>query len=733
MTPQEINAAYRQTVRAIENKELKTAFNILTSLMAGSGDYSLSEELNSVENTYRQLLYYHAKGLQDPLQQKIYIELIIKLYGLADIIQRSLLMHESASYFYSVKRSLRTNNNAITASVSDVLSHAGACRMNELYTELSFLFKCIWTSDCLTEHETNVLNIVLTTPPANLTHIDETLMLINCQLVSALTLALQNFFDIRKIQLLFDAAVHPEPEVKVRAFVGLLLTFLLYSDRINSYKEIRYRLEVLAEIPDFVKIITMITQRFILSRQTDKITSKLKDEIIPEMLKMHPKYKNSEPVRFFTPDDFDADLNPEWFENLSKSNLHSKMEEFQKLQEEGSDVMLFSFINLKHFPFFHELANWFLPFDKILAAGNESPQLSKTFELFIDTGVLCNSDMYSFFFSLQNIAHDESNRLMASLEKQMEALHELKKAELFTRFNKLEVITGKYVQDLYRFFKLFPRHSDFNDVFAQRLDFYNVPLLTPLFDNDAIRGIAELCFKKGYYSDASLLFNRLVNANDDSYEILLQKIGYCFQLQGQFDSALKYYLNAETVNPDSKWLMRRMAQCYRSVKQPDKAIEYYFRYNKQDPDNISVLLGIGGCFLDAQNFDQALNYYFKADYLEPDSIKAWRPLAWCLFVTKKYEQAQKYYSKILNNRPLFRDYINAGHVELALGNIENAIEYYKLAFIAVNRSFDKFKKEMLADYPELISANIHPDTIPLVIDEMRYRLLDGTVNHTSTK
>ncbi|MDR1814013.1 MAG: hypothetical protein LBR18_04090 [Tannerella sp.] len=724
MTTTDIHALYSKATIALDKSELKNTFDILTKMLADAHDYTFTTRLENMQETYHRMLFYFSKGVKDEKRSEIRLNLKEEVYELADEIKQKLLTNESVSIYYSTKRTLGRHSDNIIKLVDILRVATSHEEENKLWAALNQLFKLIWTSDKLTVEEYAVLHELLSEKaPKTDKRLAEIKSVINCQIVSALVLALQAMFDRQKIFLLFDATANADHEVNIRALTGVLLTLFTYCKRIECQKDITHRIDALAETPDFVKTVSIIVQKFLLSRQTEKITHKLKNELLPEMLKLHPKYNSDQPIRFITPEDFEADANPEWLDKLSKSDLHSKMEELQEMQEEGADVMHFSFINLKHFPFFNEIGNWFLPFNKCLPffAGDED--LLKTLEMITGVGFLCNSDMYSFFLSLKHLSEDERTKISSQLEEQIGQLKEQKKSEIQTRFNKSEIITGQYVQDLYRFYKLFQRKSEFDDIFQYNLDFQNMTVLMNAFsDTETLRNLAELYLRKDYYESALEMFERLNYDSPEPDEVLLQKMGFCHQMVGRHQFALEEYLKAELINPNSKWLLRRIAQCYRSLKEYDKALEYYFRFEKIEPENISVLLGIGACYLDKQDFDEALKYYFKADYLEQKTHKAWRPVAWCSFVTGKIEQAQKYYQKVLSHSPDYQDYMNAGHVEWALQNNETAIEYYKESIKLYTKDDEQFRKEFKRDLPYLIAAHIDIGGIQMMIDEATYQL-----------
>lgn len=53
------------------------------------------------------------------------------------------------------------------------------------------------------------------------------------------------------------------------------------------------------------------------------------------------------------------DTNPDWADAIEKSGLGDKLREMNELQLEGADVYMSTFSQLKSYPFFREISNWF--------------------------------------------------------------------------------------------------------------------------------------------------------------------------------------------------------------------------------------------------------------------------------------------------------------------------------------------------------------------------------------
>ncbi|WFE83084.1 tetratricopeptide repeat protein [Parabacteroides chongii] len=721
MTLQEINKAYNRIIGSLDSKELKNAFDSIQALISGSRELSFQDKLNELQDTYKYMLRYRIEGAKDPMQEQIYNKIQTSSYELADRIRHKALAVESPLAFYSRRRSLKVQPNLTFENLHLQLSKHYATGNNAEYDAiLMVLFNKIWVSDPFTVEEAFVIK--------NILFDNELPFTTGCQIVSSLMLGLQAAFDLEKLMLLFDAAGHENEEIKVRALISILLTLYVYRKRTALYPQIINRLDALSETPGFTKAIRTITLRFILARETEKITRKLQNEIIPEMMKLSPKISNKINLKDITPEQLGEEMNPEWENIFADSSLGKKMEEFSELQQEGADVMHSTFVHLKSFPFFRELSNWLLPFttehssfgDRFNQNNGEKQMLdSMTLAAF-----MCNSDKYSLYFSMMQLPEEAKKMMMNQFDSQASEMIQQNKEELISKRGKLETITGQYIQDLYRFFKIYPGHLDFNDIFTMPLDFHNLSILRPyISDEESLSSIAEYYLRKNYFSDALTIFNQLAETNQES-DILFQKIGYCKQMNNDLQGALEAYLRADLLNPGSKWVIRRIAGCYRSLKEPEEALKYYRRYEKLNPDNLSITISIGHCYLELRNYSEALKCFYKVDYLDSNN-KAWRPIAWCSFLTGKYDQARNYYKKILANQPNTQDLLNAGHTEWALQNIKGAIEFYRQAVEKENRDFYKFQEEFNQDIPDLIVAGIEDTEISLMMDQLRYVLSDS--------
>jgi tetratricopeptide (TPR) repeat protein len=713
MRTKEIHAAYSDITNALDNGELKTAFELIQSLISGVQELSCQNRLNELQDTYRYLLHYYAESTRDPAREQIYAGIRTGAYELLDRIRYQALSTDTGKYCADSWTSPSPHPVTVAELVRQIPAQYEEEIPDYFETSIVILFENVWKTVFLSGDDTAPLRKALTDglfpAPAK------------CQIVSALLLGLQISFDKEKLYLLFDAAAAEDMEVRIRALIAVCLTLYRYRQRTPYYPGIRHRLDTLAEAPDFRRIMQTVVLRFILSRETEKVTHKIQEEILPEMMKL--KF-TSQGEHFGILSDFPGDgMNPEWKDPAADDQVTKKLEEYAGLQEEGLDVLHSTFIHLKNFGFFSEISHWFLPFTlRHSCFGSRESARSIGLETLMQASFVCNSDKYSLFLSLQRMPETHRKRMMQQVDSQLSAMNEQQLQELKSKQNRVECITSQYIQDLYRFYKLFPRRAEFEDIFNWTLDFHLLPALKPyLSDTETLLSIAELYLRKGYYEDAQTLYDRLIE-RDAQDEALYQKAGYCRQMAGDLQGALAAYLRSELINPDSKWLLRRLADCYRMFKQPEKALAFYRHYEQLSPNTVPVLIYMGHCCLEMKNCADALKYYFKADYLEPESPKIRRAIAWTSFLSGKYDQALHYYGKILDRQPQMQDFLNAGHTEWVLQHIQKALAYYRSAVQAEDGGFDKFHTLFTQDIPDLVDAGNDSSEIPILLDQLRYSL-----------
>ena len=102
-----------------------------------------------------------------------------------------------------------------------------------------------------------------------------------------------------------------------------------------------------------------------------------------------------------------------------------------------------------------------------------------------------------------------------------------------------------------------------------------------------------------------------------------------------------------------------------------------------------------------------------------------RPVAWCLFLLKRNTEANTYYNQLLSLEPNTSDFLNAGHVAFSLGQKEKAIDHYLNSIRTRQDDIKSFVKSFNKDRKHLISNEIEPIEIALMLDYLRFGKRDG--------
>lgn len=736
MDNQNIISQKKNILQFLSKRQLKDAFEALLKLAVNVQDWKISENLSDLETNYRYMLHYMFEGLNDPERDNMYRNLLRSLYESTDDICEDLLKIESSNIYFEKLRinELKTQTLAdyqlLLKDISDTLSiislredsNDKEVQQRDLSVKRerfgSDMFNSIFVSPRATEADASSYKLFLDSLDIPVRE--------KCLFLSALTLNLFHRFDARKVQVLMHASVSDNMALRGRAMVGLVVIMQMYDTRWVLYPELQHQLETLSENPHFRKGIRRVIIQLIRSRETEKISKKLKEEIFPEMMKFNSlagKKLNMEDLMGET--DF-AEKNPEWQKELEESGLTKKLQEYSSLQMEGADVFHSTFSGLKSFPFFSDMSNWFLPFDtsysEFTPIFSGSPKNNLLRAAIVDSGHMCNSDKYSFCLSLLQISSMQRDMMMGRLSNESAELKQLQKdAKDLNPTIEEEVISNQYIQDLYRFFKLNPYRSNFFDIFQLNINFYDKQSIAPIIsDSDSMRKIALYCFEKNNFKEALNIFNRLA-LNSENNNDIMQKIGYCKQMTGDTEGALEAYLQADLIKPNDSWIVRRIAQLYRSLKMYEPALEYYKKASTLSPDNINIELNIGHCYLELKDYENALNSYFKVELNDNTGNKALRPIGWTSFLQRKFDLSRNYYQRILANQPTIHDYLNAGHVELCTNNIKTASEYYKQAARKEN-DFDLFLLLFDADKDKLIEYGVDAQIFPYLLDQIRYSL-----------
>ena len=718
---------YQYIISLIIKKQLKEALEELKEYVADTPDWELGNKLERIQTSYTYMLRYMRQNATDPDRKKLHTKLLAETWEVAEQARIQKSAPTSTRYYYKTRDYLKSlPTHSIKTQLMEMEAYTEDAAMTGLLqedTEKSsgdirerhessqhILFDLVWTNSAWNAQDEAEAREML----------QSVLLPVNdlCLFTGAVTLSIMECFDLRKLMWLFDAYGHENVFVGQRALVGIAFAFQVHHKRMELYPEIVARISYLNESEQFGQDLSRIQIQMLRSQETEKIDKKMREEIIPEMLKS----TNIQNMKFdFEESDEDSDdHNPDWLKELENSPLNDKLREMSELQMEGADVYMSTFSALKGYPFFKTLSNWFYPFDtqhsSVVKELNDKKENS-LLDLILDSGLFCDSDKYSLCFTITHIPQMQRDAMISQLsEQQLGEMMDEQKSHSMKKFSEQPVtVSNQYLHNLYRFFRLYPRRHEFRDVFKESIRLNEYAILTPVLHKpEYLQNLAEYYFRKERYPEAATTYRSILELTGGTAEIY-QKVGYCLQKEKKYEEAINAYLKSDMIKSDSIWTIRHLAACYRLNRSFEKALAYYYKMEEVQPENKNTTFNIGSCLAELEQYDDALKHFFKLDFINPNDIKVWRAIGWCSFAAGKPEQAMRYYEKIIEKHPLAPDYMNAGHTAWTLKEMEKAIGYYSKS-IDMIQSKSQFRDMFYKDTPTLIRQGVNEDDIPLLLD-----------------
>ncbi|MBR6601366.1 MAG: hypothetical protein IKK87_05925 [Bacteroidaceae bacterium] len=647
-----INILSGRWTEHIEKRQFYLFLEILLDAVRKAELTELEYELSGIIATYDALLDYFNQGAEDTERDRVYRQLVGHALMIADRCTIATHAAKEMPYYTAQSRaarreSLHVYQLQLEAFGEGIRNTRGAEEMKQLAAahdrQLNSLFTDLWTGGAWNAAMAAEVDKLLLS--STITEGDQ------CTIVSAVMLSLLRMFDPLKLLFLCDAYYHSKATVSTRALVGIVITCYCWADRIGYYSEVEARLSLLTDDPVFAAQVCDVILQFTRSADTEEINRKMREEIIPELMK-NPKLRRMPGIMKEDSDD----INPDWEQWMHESGLEESMREITEWQMEGADVNMSTFSQLKRYPFFYMICNWFRPFDVWQAdmlgiVGNDSS--SPIAKMILQSNFMCDSDKYSFCYAIREIPQMQRDAMMAQLEEQNTAMKENADIPDLKRMSRqtTQSLIRQYVQNLYRFFKLFPNVQEFDDPFQPFA--YCISSDNPLCgcvtaESERLFKLIGLNIKRKDYWLAIGYFSLLEEWHPDCMEATqLQQLGLCYQKYGLHEEAIEAYVKADILHPDSYWTVLHLAQCYRAVSDNANALKYYEIAESLKPDNLSLTFHIAEILREEGEFEKALPRLHKIDYHHPESLKSVRLLAECNLFAHRYEQAAKYYERMM--------------------------------------------------------------------------------------
>ena len=664
---------YKRTINKLDERHLGEALELLQELANVLGDWKLLDEVADVNSAYGLLLYYMEQGNNDPAREQQHTNFIATCYNIAEKAaqtERALVTGTSAR-MRSISEILKDMENLELKNITSEPCEEDANKHVELYTELfnasydSFL----WNDEAAAQAQ-EVIDSAL------IAENDKVLM------ASGLFINCLQAFDARKIIFFADNySTATSSMLRIRMLVAVAFTLYTYRNRLFAYPAITSKLKDLCNNPRFTTDMQNLQKLIIESLSTHEVDRKMREEIIPAMLKSH----NFNPEKFGI-DSLEeiSESNPEW------KNFEQQVGKLAELEAAGADIYYSTFSTLKRYPFFNNAANWLYPFEE--NHPGIPKQIRKTglkgiANALLKSDVLCDSDKYSFCMLTTQMTDVQVNMIISQLPEMGGYDTAIAQTSESTCRN--------YLRNLFRFFYLYSGKSKPANPFETDMSLLDCNELAEAFkDKTEINKISAYAIKKGKY-DMAISFLLLSETKGFADSEVYQELGFCYQKKESYFDAIAAYEKANALSGDSKWTLQHLAQTNRIVGNYKDALNYYRLLETAKGEDAKIAFRCGECLVHLESYDDAMHEFFKAEYLNPDMTAATRAIAWCSILTDDIKQARKYYDKLLLKEEQGEDLLNAGHAAWIDGDTKAAVELYSRAYAELKR--EEFLKRMQSD------------------------------------
>lgn len=674
-----------------EAKQATLARSLGTAIRTMVAVYELRPSLFGHETfeTLRQdhtlMLDYLLKGFADDQRAKLYDKLLHRLHALISDLEIAWRCKNVGIYADAFRHADRLNlspdfvREVLERFVGDVTmlsledEQTVGSKRAELYQRhqtfmdrlfCSFVTACQWSEDeCL-----NFARIIL------LPTIDTNDALL---MVSGISLSAIWQFDFQKSRLL--ATVYKEAtdtDLRQRALVGLVFS-LRDSDLFREAQQALVR--ELHTVERFEGDLVEFQKQVFYCLNADRDNETIQKDIMPNIIKNSNVRVTRFGIEEKEPDAMEDILHPD-AEDKAMEAVEKSMDRMRDMMMAGSDVFFGGFSQMKRFPFFGVLSNWFTPYYiDHPAISTARTKLDKTgfLNVLFQQGSFCESDKYSMTLGMaQVIDHiPASMREMLGNEEafgQMEADGTLVSDSRSRR---------TYLQDLYRFFRLYPNVNALQNPFSsvdgeQPAAFF---LLSPAFSDVSLDGIrlsvARFLYRKRMHEPLARLMQSFTHPSAE-YSTLA---GLSMLASQQYEKACEHFKEAIAREPDVKkniQAMRGLATSCMRLQRYKEACDVYERLLALRPDDTTLLLHQSIAMLESGMVAEAVERLFKLNYLHPDDRTVMRVLAWGLLLQQKTEQAERYYKQLLSDTPTADDQLNAGYSAWVSGNASEACDRF---------------------------------------------------------
>ncbi len=661
------------------------------------------ERVNDIDSQYSLLKDYMLRGYKDDKREELYREMLYKLYTVLFDVERHLQIKED-SYFTSAvlnSRSIDFQNEDFQNKLEGFVQEAAmlslepepqrADKVQYLFTQhqqyISSLFDAILVSGYWTPTMADKMQNLLLSPMVDTSDV--------LLLESAIYLSMTNMPDRGRILTLLTLFTQAQDEaVRQRALVGWVLSI---DDDMLGFLNLKKSTDPVFGDDDTRRQILELQEQIMLCADAEKDNATLQKDVIPNIMKNNGLKMN----RFgITEKDDDNTLNeilhPD-ADDIAMEEMEKSINKMKNMQKQGADIYFGGFSQMKRFPFFKTMSNWFAPFNI------EHPELKRVCDKLKDTrimdylmksGTFCDSDKYSFAFAMNTVIDQLPANIMEMMKN---GDTELGLGDYISddMQNSASFIRLKYLQDLYRFHRLNYNCMNFGNPF----DFltYENKYIPGLFLSrktfsdhrfaDITLKFSIFLLKRKKYSFVELILDRYrsLAENKNALRVLIS----AFMGQHDYFKAITNYFVLfdiphdyaliPTVKSDRESDLCGFARALFNDDNYEAASALYDKLLIINPGKLEYQLNkaVADCNIE-DSTEKGIKSLERLSYENPGNVEVMRAYAYALMDNGSYDKAEVVYdSLMLLDNINEADYFNVGCCKWYLNKINEAVILFR--------------------------------------------------------
>lgn len=581
---------------------------LLRQYAAATRNGQLLDTLQQIDQSFTYLLKYLADGAADPGRGQLFIRLHRQLSAITSNLIQDTKGEEASTLFDAALRSSRFSNLNFAEVLGRFISADAALQLMEVYEPdgrvreqakqllnekdraMKDIFNCVWTIRA--GDDSQLKSIVNVATDADISYGLRNLI------VTALILSIQECYDSQRFSALIDIEQRTtDGRIRAHALVGIIILLAKYKKEAERDCTMKAKFDKWLENPDTEQHLHDAAFVIVKTRGSARMAERVKNEILPGLTDIGKDILKN--VKIDSPEISLEELqeNPEWERIMQSSGFDKRIRRLNDMQKKGADMMVPMYAQMASNFYFKDIDRWFRSFEIWEAARiGLTRNLTEILAQMPQTPMMCDTDKYILLLNLSHMPSQARDMLTASFRAGEEEIKaEYDELSLHTPEPDFEMELTNYTKVLFRFFTYFRLHKEFTNPFAEALDFTSLPYIGMLFgDEDLLQTIGESYFHQGYYSDAARIYFALCESEELPSPVMLQKLGYCYEKDENYDNALETYLRADSLGDGKdRWLLTRIkemaVQCHDNLLYAD-TLDRLLQLDKDDLPSLRAWL-----------------------------------------------------------------------------------------------------------------------------------------------